>query len=733
MFALHWHRLIGQFVLQEYAMTTPNNSQMTTRTPVMEQKNMLTISLPPTKLRPACEGWIKIAAVLRSYEEREKQAATCDSIFLESRFLLGDESCCELCFTVGEAASRIVPPESAFDRRILGAAVFDFNYPSVKVYSMQAYRFVLPPAMFSPWEEFFTRAPQSVSTMDKIRRLVSRCDSLHLCYDTETEKPPLPTRVLDISRGPEQIFLREGTGIQDQYVCLSHCWGSKQPLQTTTRTIENHQRNIPWDMFPVVYKEAVLISWELGVKYIWIDSLCIIQDSVVEWAQESGKMGLVYAGSYLTVAATSSVDCSVSMLEPLLSKGPREEQERITECRISNQDDLEQPEHCLISMVESKHGYWDHDFAAFYDIYRHMPLLSRAWTYQEQLLSPRLVHLTPTELVWQCKRGVLCDCGYMNFSGQEFDLPFYRVMEKTESSQSGDNSSGQIASLWRSIVMHYSKRQLTYDKDKLPALSGLAHMFSLKRPGAKYLAGVWGDADSPSLLLDLMWHRRLELAARNDLAETRCKDWVAPSFSWASIRAEVVFPVQVGHESSEFPPVKGSLEEVYVDILDAHCEPSTLDPMGQVKSGFLKVKGRALAGCVIATEYAGGFCDLILDDGRVHGFIADVEKDELWGAGIGPKNTMQVDVMCVPWARVCRSIMIDDVASYSGEEWALVLHSTADSKNSIESRVFSRVGMLRGRFLKRSCKTREEYDAFWAQSPGLFEDKRQEVHTFTIV
>ncbi|KAK0627709.1 heterokaryon incompatibility protein-domain-containing protein, partial [Immersiella caudata] len=191
-----------------------------------------------------------------------------------------------------------------------------------------------------------------------------------------------------------------------RYICLSHCWGSKQPLQTTASNIKDYQRNIPWDVVPVVYREAIEICWKLGVEYIWIDSLCIIQDSKEDWVQESQKMCDIYANSY---------------------------QEFI--------------------FMRRKTSHWDTD-NELNQLATEWPLKTRAWAFQEHMLSPRLVQFTHTDIIWQCLRGTTCDC-------------------------SGANSLGETA--------------LTYETDKLPALSGLAHKFAQKRPGAAYLAGAWKD------------------------------------------------------------------------------------------------------------------------------------------------------------------------------------------------------------------------------------------------
>lgn len=122
--------------------------------------------------------------------------------------------------------------------------------------------------------------------------MVNRCDHRHSCLDgnKELRAMDLPTRVLDISRGNTNIYLREATGLPERYVCLSHCWGSKLPLRTTTDNIDEHRKNIVWDSLPVVYRETIEISRMLGVKYVRIDSLCIVQDSESDWAHEFTPM-----------------------------------------------------------------------------------------------------------------------------------------------------------------------------------------------------------------------------------------------------------------------------------------------------------------------------------------------------------------------------------------------------------------------------------------------------------
>jgi hypothetical protein len=106
------------------------------------------------------------------------------------------------------------------------------------------------------------------------------------------------------------VILRDTNGAHGKYIALSHCWGKSHHLTTTTRNISAHKNGIPLDVLPATFRHAVQVAQELKIAYIWIDSLCILQDDAADWEVESAKMGNVYADSYLSVAAMSSTDDS---------------------------------------------------------------------------------------------------------------------------------------------------------------------------------------------------------------------------------------------------------------------------------------------------------------------------------------------------------------------------------------------------------------------------------------
>ncbi|KAK0645594.1 heterokaryon incompatibility protein-domain-containing protein [Cercophora newfieldiana] len=687
------------------------------------EEEVVTIPAPPTDLRRACECWTKIATWLSTYEEAERRATTTRSIRDETRFYMGEESCCAICWMVRECITQLSEDDKSA-HWLVGLFAVDYPYVFLKDYwlSYSEYRFATLNGTLSPWEDVFPKTPEGVDIWEKIRRRISRCDSLHQCYDGMLRQTALPTRVVDISGGRANIHLREGRGLHGRYICLSHCWGSKLPLQTKSDNIQEHQRSMPWDAFPIVYKEVISISQHLGVDFVWIDSLCIIQDSEADWVNESQQMCEVYANAYLTVAATESPDCSVSMMDGYLSEARTEE--KIV--RFNMAQDGTTQEATLMLVKEVYRGpHWHSSEAR-----ERPPLVSRAWAFQEEILSPRLICLTRADLVWQCKRGTLCDCGASEIAPEQVVESFHHRMDVDSS---GHADRKQIAALWREVASGYSRRKLTRDTDKLPALSGLAQMFARRRPEATYLAGIWNDVDPASLLLDLMWYRISINGIHWDQLLSRSQDWVAPTFSWASIREAISFPTISDPWDLRTYEDTG-LHRAYVEISEAHCELSTSDSMGQVRSGFLKVKGRALRGFVTVTldgdtrrlrlqleGLEGEFCSDYYSNKL--GIVVDDPKDILWEAPDGGEK--KVEVVCVPWARVW-----SDFSWYGSEEYAMVLHAVGKGDN-IESLEFNRVGMIFGR--SKFGDTLEELDAIWPKYPRLFEDRGEEVHTITIV
>lgn len=121
---------------------------------------------------------------------------------------------------------------------------------------------------------------------------------------------PLPTRVIDIGNSDAEARLYVTKGESAKYAALSHCWGSRIPVSTTAATLEDRLQSIQFDVSSRAFTEAVNVTRRLGIRYLWIDSLCIIQKSEDDWATEAGRMSDVFQNATVTLSADAARDAS---------------------------------------------------------------------------------------------------------------------------------------------------------------------------------------------------------------------------------------------------------------------------------------------------------------------------------------------------------------------------------------------------------------------------------------
>ncbi|KAK4124810.1 HET-domain-containing protein, partial [Parathielavia appendiculata] len=339
--------------------------------------------------------------------------------------------------------------------------------------------------------------------MDRVRDWIEKCERRH--EDCRLAEPsPLPTRVLDVGAQEDQEFhlsLYETTsGETGQYICLSHCWGGHQPLKTTTSTIEARKLGIRWDEVPRTFQHAVIITRALGIRYLWIDSLCIVQDNADDWRRESAKMHTVYEGGYLTLAASGSAGPDGGLFRPHIR----------TRRKIPHIDSL-----------------------------REHPLIGRGWFFQERLLSRRVLHFSSAELAWECMETNDCECGELDDC---IGVGEHQLAEKSLYRPVNDKGKYWLVLVWQRIVMDYSRTQLSYEQDVFPALSGVAELQRAMR-GSTYCAGLWSD----SFIYDLLWRvpKNTNLPISNEFQQyervARPSKWRAPTWSWASVKSAVKY------------------------------------------------------------------------------------------------------------------------------------------------------------------------------------------------
>jgi hypothetical protein len=221
---------------------------------------------------------------------------------------------------------------------------------------------------------------------------LDECVANHAQCNAALEPKP-PTRVLDICGSEENLTVRlfESQNSKDRYTCLSHCWGMTQSIVTLRINIASHRKEIAWTLLPRTFQDAITFTRRLGLRYIWIDSLCIIQDDKSDRQKEVANMSSIYRNSYITIAATKSADDQGGCFS--------KESPLNLDYMLSSVGQL---------YVREKLVHWDTLGPS--ELLRAYPLLTRGWVYQERLLAPRVLHFTEKELVWECLQESSCEC-----------------------------------------------------------------------------------------------------------------------------------------------------------------------------------------------------------------------------------------------------------------------------------------------------------------------------------
>ncbi|KAJ9616389.1 hypothetical protein H2200_000107 [Cladophialophora chaetospira] len=391
-----------------------------------------------------------------------------------------------------------------------------------------------------------TDSPESYRSL---KFWLNQCNSRHQCIAPEL--PVLPKRVLKIQ--PDRINLhlsREDE--RSRYATVSHRWGSfDEHFVLTLENLEALNQEIPWSQLPKTAQDAIEICRELGIEYLWIDSLCIIQRHQPDWQDQSGKMGGVYGQSYLNIAAMDSVDSNGGCFRTTGSD------QRYPAHEI--------PDHPTLRIQQQPH-FTHFDFGANYPTTdRSPPLLRRCWVLQERLLSPRCVYYGKDELLWECKAGADCFCGGTNVIAQFKGFHHHSMTEK------GD----PLPFVWMRITERYSCLDLTHDSDRAIALSGIAQEAAASGRGGKYLAGMWWKNLAHQLLWEVVSNHR------------RPSEYLAPSWSWLSVFGRINY----GYIRMDF---HGHGARFDVEIADAAVVASKPDGTGKIESAYLLLIGKTV-------------------------------------------------------------------------------------------------------------------------------------------
>ena len=228
--------------------------------------------------------------------------------------------------------------------------------------------------------------------------------------------------------------LIEGLARRTKYATLSHCWGGQLSCITTTKNYQERMAGMPWEEIPRTFRDAIRYCVELGIFYLWIDALCIVQDDTTDWQTESAEMANIYQNSHITLAATSARDGNVGCFPKDMATNTESATIRV-KCFDGKLR--------FVGTVRSKLPHWGDLVSAAASLERY-PLLTRGWVFQERVLSPRVLHFSHGELIWECGVETVCECGSLT-DDRSLKEQFSRVKDMVPNRVLTNRNSSMIA------------------------------------------------------------------------------------------------------------------------------------------------------------------------------------------------------------------------------------------------------------------------------------------------
>lgn len=407
------------------------------------------------------------------------------------------------------------------------------------------------------------------------------CETQHPSYHDHRPQA-LPDRVLFVGKGSDP-YLVEPKGAREDYIALSHRWGGQVSLQLKTATLDDFKRGIPFSSFPKTFQDAITVCRSLLINYIWIDSICIIQDSKSDWDVQGSKMHEVYSNCVLTISADAAENGDSGFLET----PERRELQKATRKIDCVGPGAEKGE--IFVRPWRQYGSLG-SFGRHYDSWEPGSLqpaqrlkqegsylLRRGWVLQETFLPARAIHFLPDEVTWKCTVLSRCECQlkpHAKVAHRPLDLEEPREITPRD-----------LKEFWREIIEQYTQRDFTFHSDRLAAMAGLAGYIQVRRPDIEYYAGLWSD-ELPSTLLWVV-EREIGFGRLWGNRSNRNTPPVAPTWSWGSVTGRVAF--QFWHLSYG----RGKWAESKPDLTDVQvkCTPLGQNSYGSVKDAELTAEG----------------------------------------------------------------------------------------------------------------------------------------------
>ncbi len=424
--------------------------------------------------------------------------------------------------------------------------------------------------------------PLSQASLDIARGWLEECERRHdtACCGSEGW---LPTRLLEVPPSSDTIYLRHGASLPSppkdtRYIALSHCWGqSGTPFTTTHSTLPLRTTGIPTSLLPQTFRDAVALAHHLNIPYLWIDSLCIIQDDAADWAAEAARMADVYRNAHLVLnAANSDADAAGFLRSRAAPDTVRIPRERV-----------------VLSLLPPEGRRWTERDGGR-DNLAGEPISARAWCLQERVLPRRALQYGRHQMFWECE--LMC-------AGEDGDVVrqvgggalgrlcrtagvAVSVFDRKDRDPGREMEQGTNWAAWHHMVEDYTARNITKHTDRLPALSGLAQGVVRER-GGEYLAGLWKSG----LLEGLLWCK----ARSGSAALAPTPEYVAPSWSWASVAGPVKFPIYDWYTQRAHWKAKMADFEPLAEYLGHEMVKRDVDDFGRLQGGMLTLKAPLLS------------------------------------------------------------------------------------------------------------------------------------------